>query len=210
MKEFPILRTHRLFLREFHPPDAPGLFDSFSRELTAKYINRAPMQSIQEAEALVEIRASLFERGIGIRWVIAPKESPEDIIGSCGYYKLDSGNRSVETGYDLHPAYWRQGIMTEALHAVIDFAYGDSFFFSLNRIQALTYLNNDASIGLLKKLGFQEEGVRREAGYWKDQFHDLMGFSLLRHDWLNQRSEVDTERGMIYAYRRKDEPIPNL
>jgi len=210
MKEFPILMTKRLFLREFRPTDALGLFDSFSQEITTKYINRGPMQSIKEAEELVEIRASLFERGIGVRWAIALRESPEDIIGSCGYFCMQSGNRSVEIGYDLHPVYWRQGIMTEALRAVIDFAYGDSFFFPLNRIEALTYLDHKASIGLLKKLGFLEEGIRREAGYWENQFHNLRSFSLLRYDWLRRRHDGEPERATSNAYRRKDEPIPNL
>jgi hypothetical protein len=96
---------------------------------------------------------------------------------------MDKGNHSVETGYDLHSAFWRQGLMTEALTTVINFAYSDQFFFYLNRIQALTYVAHRASIGLLLKLGFQEEGLRREAGYWENQYHDLRSFSLLRRDW---------------------------
>ena len=178
-----MLNTRRLILREFRPTDAQAVFDSFSQEAVTNYINRGPMQSLQEAEKLVEVRASLFERGIGIRWAITLKEDQDSVFGSCGYYKLDKGNRSAEIGYDLHSAYWRQGFMTEALRLVIDFAYSDQFYFYLNRIQALTYVDHQASIGLLMKLGFEEEGLRREAGYWKNQYHDLRSFSLLRRDW---------------------------
>ena len=180
---FPVLNTRRLTLREIRPTDVQAVFDSLSQEAATKYINRGPMQSLEEAEKLVEIRASLFERSIGIRWAITLREKPDYLIGSCGYYKMDKGNQSVETGYDLHPTYWRQGFMTEALTAVINFAYSDQFFFYLNRIQALTYVDNQASIGLLMKLGFEEEGLRREAGYWENQYHDLRSFSLLRRDW---------------------------
>lgn len=183
MNEFPVLKTDRLLLREFRPTDAQAVFDSFSQEAVTKYINRGPMQSIQEAEKLVEVRTSLFGRGIGIRWAITLIENPDSLIGSCGYYKMDKGNHSVETGYDLHSAFWRQGFMTEAITAVINFAYSDQFFFYLNRIQALTYVEHQASIGLLLKLGFQDEGLRREAGYWENQYHDLRSFSLLRRDW---------------------------
>jgi ribosomal-protein-alanine N-acetyltransferase len=184
VNEFPILDTRRLILREFQPIDAQAVFESLSQEATTRYINRGPMQSLQEAQELVKIRGSLFERGFGIRWAIALREKTDYVIGSSGFYKLDKGNRSVEIGYDLHPDYWRQGIITEVLKTVIDFAYSDDFFVPLNRIQALTYLDHAASIGLLKKLGFQEEGIRREAGYWKDQYHDLRSFSLLRRDWI--------------------------
>ena len=194
MKEFPILQTKRLVLREFRKTDAPAVFDSFSQEIVTKYINRGPMQSIQEAEELVGIRASIFERGIGIRWAIVLRENAETVIGSCGFYKLDRGNHSVETGYDLHSAYWRQGIMTETLQRVFDFAYNEAFFFDLNRIQALTYPDNKASIGLLKKLGFLEEGLRREAGYWESQYHDLLSLSLVRRDWLNQNNTAPPTR----------------
>jgi ribosomal-protein-alanine N-acetyltransferase len=185
VNDFPILKTERLSLREFHPTDAQAVFDSFSQEKVTKYVNRGPMQSFQEAKELVETRASLFKRGIGIRWAIVKIDDPSNLIGSCGCYKLDKSNRSMEIGYDLHPDYWRQGIMTEAVKTMLDFAYGEAFFYHLNRIQALTYVNNAASIGLLKKLGFKEEGIRREAGYWKDQYHDLKSFSLLRHEWMS-------------------------
>ena len=188
--KFPVLNTRRLVLREFCTTDSAAVFDSLSQEAATKYINRGPMQSLEEAEKLVEVRASLFERGIGIRWAITLRENPEYLIGSCGYYKMDQGNHSVETGYDLHPTFWRQGLMTEALTAVINFAYSDQFFFYLNRIQALTYVDNQASIGLLMKLGFREEGLRREAGYWENQYHDLRSFSLLQRDWMWSNSEV--------------------
>ena len=185
MNEFPILQTERLSLREFQPAYIQAVFDSFSQEKVTKYINRGPMQSIQEAEELVEIRTSLFKRGIGIRWAITTIDDPEKYIGSCGCYKFDQANRSMEIGYDLLPDYWRQGFMTEAVKAMLNFVYSEAFFFHLNRIEALTYVDHLASIGLLKKLGFKEEGIRREAGFWENQYHDLQSFSLLRYEWMN-------------------------
>ena len=183
MEQFPTLQTSRLHLRAFQPDDVQAVFDSLSQEVVTRHINRGPMQSLDEAEALVKSRASLFERGFGIRWAITLKNHPEYLIGSCGFYKLNQGDHSAEIGYDLNPHYWRQGMMTETLITVIEFAYSEGFFFHLNRIQALTYLNNIASIGLLMKLGFQEEGIRREAGYWEYAYHDLRSFSLLRREW---------------------------
>jgi ribosomal-protein-alanine N-acetyltransferase len=73
--------------------------------------------------------------------------------------------------------------MTEALTAMLDFCFGDRFFFPTNRVEALIDLGNVASRGLLEKLGFVEEGIRREYGYWKDRFHDVRAFALLRRDW---------------------------
>jgi ribosomal-protein-alanine N-acetyltransferase len=181
MNEFPDLQTERLLLRAFRPADAAAVFEIFSQEAVTRYHNLETMQSIEQAQKLVEGRASLCERGLGIRWAIV---LGGDLIGSCGYYKLDKANRSAEVGYDLHPARWRQGLMSEALRAAIDFGFSERFFFSLNRIEALTFLEHEASIGLLRKLGFQEEGIRRQAGYWKGAYHDLRSFALLRQDWV--------------------------
>lgn len=43
-------------------------------------------------------------------------------------------------------------------------------------------LENTASMKLLEKLGFAPEGVLREYGFWKGEFHDLNMFSLLKKE----------------------------
>ncbi len=43
---------------------------------------------------------------------------------------------------------------------------------------------NIASTQLLHKLGFHEEGIRREYGFWGDTFHDLTLFSLLKREYV--------------------------
>ena len=184
MSAFPILQTKRLVLRKFRRSDAQAVFEIFSQDVVTRYHNVETMQSIGQAEKLVEARASAFERGLGVRWGVVLRGRGDSVIGSCGYYNLNEVNRSVEIGYDLHPAYWRQGIMTAALRAAIDYGFSEGFFFWLNRIEALTYVDHEASVGLLRKLGFQAEGIRREYGYWKGAAHDLRSFSLLRRDWL--------------------------
>ena len=72
--------------------------------------------------------------------------------------------------------------MTETLSAVLNMGFSERFFFELNRVQALTSLENIASITLLQKFGFQHEGILREYGYWNNRFHDLRMYSLLRRE----------------------------
>lgn len=187
MSTFPTLETERLVLREFRPGDAPAVLDIYSREKVTRTLDRAPMTALSQAETKVRARIRIFERGQGIRWAITLRGQDDTAIGSCGYYLLNREWHSCETGYELHPHYWRQGFMTEALTTIIDFAYSDRFFFPLNRIQALTHTFSQPSIGLLTKLGFQPEGIRREYGYWLDQYHDLCAFSLLRCEWLAKK-----------------------
>ena len=185
MSDFPILSTQRLLLREFKPSDARAVFDIFSRDAVTMHYVFDAMRSIDEAQKLVKTRIGAFEKGTGIRWAIARRGQSATVVGSCGFYSPNRAFHSVELGFDLHPDSWRRGIMTEALRAILDFAFSDAFEFYLNRIEALTEIHNDASIGLLTKLGFQEEGIRRQYGYWKDGYHDVRSFALLRQEWLS-------------------------
>jgi ribosomal-protein-alanine N-acetyltransferase len=182
--KFPRLETERLILRAFRPSDAPAILDLFSQEAVTRYHNIAPMHAIESAEELVELRRSRFEQGTGLYWAIVHRALGDRVIGSCGCYHPHRALRSAEIGYELHSDYWRQGIMTEALTAMLDFCYGERFFFRLNRVQALTELENQASMRLLQKLGFQEEGVLRAYGLWRGRFQDVRCFSLLRREWL--------------------------
>ena len=87
-------------------------------------------------------------------------------------------------GYDLLPMLWGKGYATEAIRTIIQAAFaGDLPCGLLNRIQADTVLGNDASEALLLRLGFKEEGIRRESGYWKNAYHNLKCFGLLRSEF---------------------------
>lgn len=87
-------------------------------------------------------------------------------------------------GYDLHLDFWRLGYATEAVGRIIQAAFaGDLACGPLHRIQADTVPGNSASEALLDKLGFKPEGVRRQSGYWKNRFHDLTCFGLLKSEY---------------------------
>ena len=88
--------------------------------------------------------------------------------------------RNAVIGYDLLPAFWAKGFASEAVGRICAAAFaGDLSCGALHRIQADTVPGNIASERLLKKLGFIEEGVRRDSGYWKGRYHDLKCFGLL-------------------------------
>jgi ribosomal-protein-alanine N-acetyltransferase len=142
-----------------------------------------PMHSIDQAEKRVKGRISLFEKGLGCRWAITFKNNPKDVIGSCGYFSVRVGSQTMEIGFDIHPDHWRRGIMTEALTAVLDYSFGESAYFPVNRVEALVDPSNKNSIKLLTRLGFIDECTRREFGYWKGAYQDVKVFALLRKDW---------------------------
>jgi methylmalonyl-CoA/ethylmalonyl-CoA epimerase len=181
---FPVLSTPRLLLRAFEPTDAPAVFEMYTRKDLVQWIEHETMVSIREAEERVSNRISLFEKGWGYRWAVTFKDDPEKVIGSCGYFGVRIGTHTVEMGFDLHPDYWRQGIMTEALTAVLNFTYSEACMMPVHRIEALVDPQNIASINLLSKLGFTTECLRRSFGYWKGGYQDVKMLALLKDQWV--------------------------
>jgi ribosomal-protein-alanine N-acetyltransferase len=176
---FPILTTERLLLREFNLDDASGVFEILCRADVNECLETDPIQSIEEAEARVRSRMGLFKDRMGIRWAITLRNNPAKVIGSCGYFSVRRGTQTVETGYELHPEFWRKGIMTEALRAMIHFSFDSQDLMPVHRIEALVDPGNTGSIRLLEKLGFYSEGLRREFGFWKGRYQDVYLYALL-------------------------------
>jgi methylmalonyl-CoA/ethylmalonyl-CoA epimerase len=181
---FPVLETDRLTLREFQMADVTAVFEMYARQDMNQWLEHEPMISILEADRRVRGRMGLFEKGWGVRWAIAFKNSPEKLIGSCGYFSVRIGTHTVEMGYEVQPDNWQQGIMTEALTAVLDYSFSTSALVPVHRIEALVDPENAASIRLLTKLGFSNEGLRRGFGYWKGAYRDVIMFAILSSDWV--------------------------
>lgn len=179
---FPQLITENLILRETKLADAPAIFQIFADDEVTKYHDLETATNLEQVQFLIERRAERFKNQQGIRWGIARKED-NVIIGSCGYGIKNSFQASI--GYELAREYWRKGFMTEALRAIIQWGFYQLY---LNRIEAFVMLENIASIKLLENLDFVEEGLLREYGFWKGQFHDLKIFSLLKRDYRNKSS----------------------
>ena len=180
---FPELETHRLLLTKLQVSDAADVLALFSSEQVVEYFDFKVMTSLEEAEHAIQFLQQRYDSRHGIRWGIRSKLSAR-IIGTCGFNYWSQPMRSAVIGYDLHPAYWRQGLMSEALSAIIRHAFsGQLPCGEVNRIQADTVIGNARSEAVLNRLGFKEEGLRRECGYWKDAYHDLNFFGLLRREY---------------------------
>jgi RimJ/RimL family protein N-acetyltransferase len=76
------------------------------------------------------------------------------ILGACGVAVADPN--APELGYWLGVPHWGQGFATEALHAVIDFAFSE---FEHSALHAGARVTNPASRRVLEKCGFQWTGV---------------------------------------------------
>ena len=75
---------------------------------------------------------------------------------------------------------WGKGIGTEALDLILRFAFHE---LNLHRVQLTVFAYNDRAIAVYEKLGFQREGVLREALYRDNARYDMYIYGLLRREW---------------------------
>ncbi|MCI9147635.1 MAG: GNAT family N-acetyltransferase [Hungatella sp.] len=149
------LRRNREFMECFEP----------ARE--EKYYSR----SFQE-EALRQ-QAKDWEDGKGYRFYISPKEDEGLIIGFAALNNVVMGPFcSCFMGYQLDKDYLRRGLMTETVNEVVRYAFES---LGLHRIEGNIMPRNKASIGVVEKCGFVNEGTSRKYlkinGVWEDHIH---------------------------------------
>jgi ribosomal-protein-alanine N-acetyltransferase len=176
---FPILETQRLRLREIVSRDARAIFAIRSDYEVTRLNTGAPYTDMFQAYDLIEGMSRCYREKTELRWGITLK--PDDtVIGMIGYNYWNRQDCRASVGFDLLRTYWRKGIMTEALRAVIVFGFEQM---RLNRIEADCSAENAGSAGLLQKVGFKHEGTQREQYRENGIYYDLLLFGLLRHEW---------------------------
>jgi ribosomal-protein-alanine N-acetyltransferase len=184
-RKFPQLETERLLLREVCVEDCAAIFDNYTDPQVTEYFME-PLTTRQQAAAIVEEYIEYYRAGTGIVWAITLKGSPT-LVGTCGYEVLSPYDQRGEIGYDLTRAYWGQGVMREALQAVLAYSLAQ---LDLNRIQAYVLTENARSIQLLRRLHFETEGLLREYRRFKGRFSDWVLMSLLKNDWQSQNDQT--------------------
>lgn len=178
--DFPTFETKRLKLVHIDHQYDQAFFDIMSDASVTKHYGMDSLQSTDQATKIIDSFQSTYEKKQGMRWGIIWKET-NTFIGTIGLNNLTTKSKRAEIGYELHPNYWRKGIATEAIEAVLNYSFKDLGLF---RMGAVTFPDNVSSNNLLEKVGFKKEGILRGYLYQNNQSHDAYVFSMLSTDWL--------------------------
>ncbi len=175
----PSLATRRLVLRPLRSSDAEAVFAFKSDPEVTRHYGQEPHRTLEETRAWIQRREADYARRSTLFWAFAAKGQDRAIGAGC-LWNFDASFHTAEVGYELHPSYWNQGFMTEAVSAIVDYAFRDLGF---HRLEANPFADNDASVKLLVKLGFKEEGRLRERHFFRGRFLDQLYFGILRQEW---------------------------
>lgn len=151
----PLLQTARLVLRPPRLEDAGAVFDGYAQDLdVCRYLTWTPNESLAQTEDFMRERLRKLDEGKAFTWAIT-RHSDDKLIGMI---ELRADGHKADFGYVLARAFWGQGLMTEALSAVLDFAFTLP---GLYRVWAVCDVDNVGSARVMEKAGLSFEGVLR-------------------------------------------------
>ena len=104
----------------------------------------------------------------------------DELAGTIGYHYWNWANRRTEIGYWLGAEFQGRGLMTRACHALTGYAFAE---LGLQRVEIQCATTNARSRAIPERLGFAEEGIRRQAEWLHDHFADLVIYGMLRDEW---------------------------
>lgn len=177
---FQTLKTPRLVLRKLRTADTQTFFDRLgSSQAVTRYMLWVPHKDLSESAASIQKVLARYETGRCYRWGIALRET-DSLIGIIDLLAFDEGSDSCSFAYMLGQDFWGRGFGTEALTAVLDFA------FSQMGIQAVTadhFAENPASGAVMRKAGMQRVGTIPRKYQKGGVFHDAVEYRITKEDW---------------------------
>jgi RimJ/RimL family protein N-acetyltransferase len=182
--EFTTIETARLRLRRFGDADLT-LFMAYRNDpVVARFQS---WDGITEADAIAFVReqqtAPVGAPGEGLQIAIERRDSGR-MIGDCMFKVMADDPCQAEIGYTLARDAQGQGFATEAVTALLAWAFPT---FDLHRVIAVVDVENAASVALLERLGMRREAHFRKNVWFKGAWGDEYLYAILRDEWQATR-----------------------
>ena len=174
------IETERLLLRPVVLEDVPAMYRNWTGDdEVTKYLTWPTHASTEVTKGFVQYLLGCYENPKNYCWGIVLKDESPEPVGMISVVSMNEEVGSVQIGYCLSRAHWGRGIMTEALGAVIDFAFNA---LGAQRVEARHDVNNPASGAVMRKCGMVYEGTLRRADKNNQGICDAAYYSILRNE----------------------------
>ena len=169
------LRTAHLTLRPFRAGDAPAVERmAGDRDIASTTCSIPHPYPAGAARVWIDTHAQALAEGRSATFAIA-LTATDELVGAIGF-EVNQKNDWAELGYWIGKPYWGRGYATEALRALIPWAFEH---FHLHRLQACHFTRNPASGRVMEKAGMTLEGVLRQRVKKWGRFEDIAVYSIL-------------------------------
>ena len=172
------IETPRLLLRRAEIQDADAMYKNWASDPeVTKFLTWPPHESPAASEEIIAKWIAEYQKKDFYQWMIVLKEIDAP-IGSL-IAVSDERTESAQIGYCIGKKWWHQGIMSEALKAVMDFLFDEV---GMNRIEARHDPNNPHCGAVMRKCGMRYEGTSRQADRNNQGICDCARYAILRSD----------------------------
>lgn len=173
--------TERLVLRLLHENSAPDVLQFYlkNRRILEAIEPERPSNfyTLEYQSALLHCEFQLAVKKAALRFWVFQKNQPRQIIGTISFQNiLRTVYQSCQIGYKFDSDYWRQGFAFESIQKAVEVVFRE---FELHRMEALVLPDNEPSIRLLERMGFQREGIRRSCVRLPSGWTDHLQYSLI-------------------------------
>ena len=174
------LETKRLILRRFTVRDADAMYTNWASDPeVTRYLTWPAHAGVETSRAVLADWTAAYAQESCYQWAIVLKDRADEPIGSIGAVDVSDDIAAVQIGYCLGRRWWHQGIMSEALGAVMDF-----FFDAVgcNRVAGRHDARNPHSGMVMQKCGMKYEGTQRSADRNNQGICDTSWYALLKDE----------------------------
>lgn len=177
---FVTIETNRLILKGINPALMNQIFENHQKDDIIQMLGIRSEEDYQKELFKFQNGYSSYNRSFLLFLLI--EKTNNQIIGKCGIHNWNIDHRRAEIGYVMEDLNYRnKGLMNEALHAIIKYAFEQ---LNLHRLEALVGVENVASLKLISNNYFSKEGLLREHYYTGIKHEDSIIFSLLQQEYL--------------------------
>ncbi|BEV71775.1 GNAT family protein [Paludibacterium sp. THUN1379] len=174
----PSFDTPRLQLLPLDGSEQQAIFHLYSHPDVSRLFGQDCMTEPAQARYWLDVQAQMRQLNLGVTWLLRHKASGE-CIGTFSFDGINLQWHNVGISYALHPDFWHQGLMSEAMAPLLAWAWTGGLGVKMHRVQALVFPQNAASVATLSRAGFVREGQRLGLVFWQGQYWDLDSYCLL-------------------------------
>lgn len=174
------IETDRLILRRYVIEDADAMYKNWASDSeVTKFLTWQPHSSVDVSRSIIVDWLKEYSDEKYYHWAIVLKDNRNEPIGGISVVHMKEDISMVHIGYCLGRAWWRRGIMSEALKAVMDFMFDTV---EVNRVEARHDPMNPNSGKVMQKCGMKYEGTLRSADRNNQGICDACYYALLRSE----------------------------
>lgn len=188
-----VIETQRLVLRPFTVDDVEDIWPTVSDPEFPRFMSWEAHKTKDETREWLDQVSRVVSSNEEVQWAI---ERDGKVIGTIGFHHITWRVRAFrfdrgELGYWLAPAHHRQGLMTEAVQAIVRFGFESIGF---HKIVVTCFAENVASRRVIEKAAFRWVG-RAEDDVWRDgKWHAHLLYELTAPEWPDVHTTMRVQR----------------